>query len=48
MKTATIITIETVLQADRTIPKAKREKVMDVLLDRSPQPKRRLGTKKNR
>lgn len=36
MKTATIITIETILEADRTIPKAKREKVMDILLDRAP------------
>ncbi len=49
MKTATIITIETILQADRTIPKIKREKVMDILLDRAPPPppkKKRLITTK--
>lgn len=38
MKTATIITIETIMEADRTIPKTKREKVMDILLDRAPEP----------
>lgn len=36
MKAATIITIETILEADRSIPKAKKEKIMDILLDRSP------------
>ena len=49
MKTATIITIETILEADRTIPKTKREKVMDILLDRAPPPlpmKKRLLTAK--
>ncbi|MDF7824090.1 helix-turn-helix domain-containing protein [Pontiellaceae bacterium B12227] len=38
MKTATIITIATIQEADRSIPKAKREKVMDVLLDSSTPP----------
>lgn len=38
VKTATIITIETILDADRSIPKSKREKIMDILLDRSPPP----------
>lgn len=38
MKTAAIITIETILEADRTIPKGKREKVMNILLDRNPAP----------
>ena len=46
MKTATLITIETILEADRSIPRSKREKVMDILLDRNPPPKPRLGTKK--
>lgn len=36
MKAATVITIETVLEADRSIPKTKREQVMDILLDRNP------------
>ena len=38
MKAATLITIETILEADRSVPKAKREKVMDILLDRAPEP----------
>ena len=49
MKTATLITIETILEADRSIPRAKKEKVMDILLDRSPPPppkKKKLITTK--
>ena len=33
-----LITIETILNADRTIPKGKKDKVMDILLDRTPTP----------
>ncbi len=36
MKTETVITIETILEAARTTLEAKREKVMDILPARAP------------
>ncbi len=44
MKLETIVTIQTILNADHTVTKVKREKIMDICLDRAPEPPRRMGT----
>ena len=44
MKLETIVTIQTILNADRTVTKSKCEKIMDICLDRAPKPPRRMGT----